>query len=89
MADPPPEIADDTATPRWVKVFGIVALVVVLLFVGLLLIGGPGGHGPRRHLPSGHSGSSSPNASIVATGHQPYGGVPRRPSTLPVRASGC
>lgn len=35
-------------TPRWVKVFGIVALVVVVTVVVVLLIG-PGGHGPSRH----------------------------------------
>ena len=35
-------------TPRWVKVFGIVAVVVVLLFVILLIVGGP--HGPSRHV---------------------------------------
>ena len=37
------------ATPRWVKVFGIIALVVVLLFVGLLLVHGP--HRLGRHMP--------------------------------------
>jgi len=35
-------------TPRWVKVFGIIVLVAVLLLVGLLLFGG-GAHGPQRH----------------------------------------
>jgi len=62
MADPPryPDTDDDTGvgpdresttgTPRWVKVFGIIALVVVLLFVILLFTRGPGGgHGPSRH----------------------------------------
>jgi hypothetical protein len=40
-------------TPRWVKVFGIIALVVVLLFVFLMFTRGPGGHhGPGRHTPS-------------------------------------
>ena len=34
--------------PRWVKVFGIVAAVVVLLFLILLLAGND--HGPGRHL---------------------------------------
>ena len=49
MADPLPD--DDTGTPRWVKVFGIIALAVVLLFVFLLLTRGPGGgHGPNRHM---------------------------------------
>lgn len=49
MADPLPD--DDAGTPRWVKVFGVIALVVVLLFVILLLTRGPGGgHGPGRHM---------------------------------------
>jgi len=39
-------------TPRWVKVFGIIALVVVLAFVILLLTGGGAGHGPSRHAQS-------------------------------------
>jgi hypothetical protein len=34
------------ATPRWVKVFAVVAGVVIVLFLVLLLIGG---HGPSRH----------------------------------------
>jgi hypothetical protein len=43
-------------TPRWVKIVGIVALVLVLL-VGILLLTGVGGpHGPGRHLPSGGAG---------------------------------
>lgn len=39
---------DKVGTPRWVKVFGIIAIVVILLFVILLVIGGS--HGPRRHM---------------------------------------
>jgi hypothetical protein len=34
------------ATPRWVKVFGIVAIVVFLLFIALHLDGG----GPGLHM---------------------------------------
>jgi len=34
--------------PRWVKVFGSIALVVVVLVAILLLTGG-GDHGPTRH----------------------------------------
>jgi hypothetical protein len=49
-------------TPRWVKVFGIIALLVVLLFVILLLTGGPGGHGPRRHMSPGGGGGQAPPA---------------------------
>jgi len=41
------------AAPRWVKVFGVVAGILVLLFVALHLAGlRPGGHG----LHSGHVG---------------------------------
>lgn len=47
---PSPNNHDDTGTPRWVRVFGIISLVVVLVFVTLLLAGG-GRHGPRRHSP--------------------------------------
>ena len=48
MAELPP----CPGAPRWVKVFGIIALVVVLLFVALLFTRGLGGHGPGRHMPS-------------------------------------
>jgi hypothetical protein len=72
MADPPlspdansdtgddtrvwPDRGATTSTPRWVKVFGIIIIVLVLL-VGLMLLTGVGGdHGPGRHLPSGGAG---------------------------------
>jgi hypothetical protein len=52
MTDPPlhpdsnSETGDEnTGTPRWVKVFGIIAVVLLLLFVILHLTGGGlGGH---------------------------------------------
>ncbi len=40
--------------PRWVKIFGVIAFVVVVLFVLVVLIGG-GEHGPGRHTPGGGS----------------------------------
>jgi len=64
MADPPrePEMhdADGEAAadigpgsppglPRWVKVFGIIAAVLVVVVAIVMLTGGPGGHGPGRH----------------------------------------
>jgi hypothetical protein len=50
--------------PRWVKVFGIVAAVVILLFVIMLLAGG--NHGPGRHMPSGDAGGyTSPIAPVA------------------------
>jgi len=56
MADPPirsnarEDPANDTGIPRWVKILGIIALVVILL-LGVMLVSGPGGHGPGRHTP--------------------------------------
>ncbi len=64
MADPPPypdsndDTSDDTgvgpgrgstiSTPRWVKVFGIIVIVLVLLFaIKMLTVGG----GPGMHTP--------------------------------------
>jgi hypothetical protein len=52
MADVPPipdsngDIGDDdTGTPRWVYVLGIIAMVLVLMFVIMhLTVGGLGGH---------------------------------------------
>ncbi len=44
MADP--DSSSDTSTPRWVKVFGITALVLLLLFAILHLTGLHGGHTP-------------------------------------------
>ena len=77
MADPPssPDTGHDArvapdrgsttypGTPRWVKVFGIIALGLVLLvaivMAGGMLTGG-GDHGPGRHLPSGGTGGRPP-----------------------------
>jgi hypothetical protein len=73
MADPPasPDTGDDAGvgpdrgstagTPRWVKVFGIVALAVVVLFLVLLLAGGH--RGPGRHM-------GTPPAAIPEHGEQ-------------------
>ena len=57
MADAPPY----PGMPRWVKVSGIIAIVVVLLVIMLMFTGhGPGQHGPGRHRLSGDSGSHTP-----------------------------
>ena len=71
MADQPPypDTGDDTGVgpdrrsttdtppgmPGWVKVFGIITLVLVLLLVVVMVASG-GGHGPGRHMPSGSPG---------------------------------
>lgn len=59
-----PDAQVRAGTPRWVKVFGIAALVVVVLVV-LMLTRGGGGHGPGRHTSSG--GVTAPTALAVDT----------------------
>jgi len=91
MTDPPPDsyggtrdgtgVGPDrrstTGPPRWVKVFGIIGLVLVLLVVVLLLAGG-GGHGPSRHTSSGDVGDQTPPSVVKASGglggHKPPAG---------------
>ena len=55
-------------TPRWVKVFGIIVLVVVLLFVISLLAGVQ--HGPGLHTPPGSSGGQTLPAILIGSGVQ-------------------
>jgi len=54
------------ATPRWVKVFAIVALALVVLVVVVVVLVGRGGHGPGRHTgadrPSREAGRDGPLA---------------------------
>lgn len=81
MADPSPypDTGDDTGvdadrgsttgTPRWVKVFGIIAIVLGLLFVILLFTRGPGGHGPGRHTSSGDPRGDTPPSSVAEGPH--------------------
>ncbi|MFZ3590083.1 hypothetical protein ACOI1C_12575 [Bacillus sp. DJP31] len=38
-----------TGIPRWVKVFGVIAVILALLVVTMMFTGE---HGPGRHLPS-------------------------------------
>ena len=73
-----PDPSDDTgagsdhgsapSTPRWVKVFGIIALVLVLLVVIMLI----SGHGPGHHMSSAGLGALTPPFSVTVHGvHQP------------------
>ena len=52
MPDPSPP----PGTPRWVRTFGIVALIAIVLLIILLLAGG---HGPGRHASKGDVGIAS------------------------------
>lgn len=40
-------------TPRWVKVAGIIVVILILLFFILKLTGIGSNHGPGRHIPEG------------------------------------
>lgn len=66
-ADRPPY----PGTPGWVKVIGIIAIVVVLLFVVLLVTRGPHG-GLSRHF--GDAGGRTPLARVIAD-HARAGGA--------------
>jgi hypothetical protein len=67
-----PDGGSTAGAPRWVKVFGTVALVLVLLFVVVQFAGG--GHGPGRHRPSGDAGGHAP-PTVVTEDHAPSGAV--------------
>ena len=87
MTDPPrypdsnSDTGDDTRVrpgreypgiPRWVKVFGIIVIFVVLLVVAMMFIGG-GEHGPGRHTPSGDAGGQVLLSSVMEA-HAPLEG---------------
>ena len=69
MADVPRAAEETHTTPRWVKVFGVIALVLVLLLVIGLLTGrvGPGGHGPGRHTATGDAGGHTAASRLIVT----------------------
>lgn len=56
MTDPPRSADADyhvtayPGAPRWVKAFGVIAILVVLLVILRLTVFGGHGHGPGRHL---------------------------------------
>jgi hypothetical protein len=53
MADPGPDrTGATTGTPIWLKAFGIVLLIVVVIAIVVLPgVLGMGGHGPQLHQP--------------------------------------
>jgi hypothetical protein len=57
-AGPAPE--RPPTTPLWVKVSGLIGIVLVLLVVVMMCTGIGGEHGPGRHLPSGSTNGHTP-----------------------------
>ncbi len=56
-----PDRGRTVGTPRWVKVFGVIAIVLVVLVVVMLVTGG-GKHGPGRHTGAGdRDGQTAPS----------------------------
>lgn len=45
------------STPRWVKLFGIITIILVLLIVVIMFFGG-GSHGPGSHAPGMLTGTA-------------------------------
>jgi hypothetical protein len=70
MAEPPPY----PGTPRWVKVFAIIVIVLVLLLGGLKLFGVGGEHGPGRHAPPGDAGGQALPSLVIQDRAPPEGG---------------
>lgn len=73
-----PDHDPTTGTPRWVKVFGIIAAVVVLLFLILMFTRGPGGRGPGGHTPFRHFGGQAPPSSLMDVGGPDGNALPAR-----------
>jgi hypothetical protein len=69
MANRPPY----PGTPRWVKVFGIIVIVVVLLVAAVMYISG-GEHGPGRHAQAGDAGGQVAPSSVMEAHEPPEGG---------------
>lgn len=75
-----PDMTPYPGTPRWVRVLGIAAVVLVIL-LGVLLLSSGGSHGPGRHAASGAvPGTTSPSSAaepVGVRGDGPRAGVER------------
>jgi hypothetical protein len=60
----------DRGVPRWVKLFGLAAILLLALAIVVMLLSG-GQHGPGRHLSS--PGGSSTSSALSAVDPAPTG----------------
>lgn len=63
-----------SSTPLWVKVFGVIVLIAVLLFLVLMLSGNGGRRGPGRHLSSAGPDGRTLSSSVPEDHPRPGGG---------------
>jgi uncharacterized cupredoxin-like copper-binding protein len=75
MAEQPstPATRDRPATPRWVKLLGVAAIVLILLVVAVMLPSG-GTHGPGLHAPTTSVGGGQPSPSVGSSAGGNIGG---------------
>jgi hypothetical protein len=67
-----PDRSSTSGTPRWVKVLGIIAIVLVLLGGIIVFTGVDGEHGPSRQTPSGDTDGQTPPSRVIED-HTPPG----------------
>lgn len=77
MADLPPY----PGLPRWMKISGIIAIVLALLVAVIVFTGIGGPHGPGRHMSSGDPGGHTPPAEHVMQPGTPTSFVSGTPGT--------
>jgi hypothetical protein len=77
MSNPYSDTKDDTGLPRWVKVSGIIAAIVIVGVVIFMLTGLGGEHGPSRHSPGGggETAPASAPAESAPADHTPPPGM--------------
>ena len=72
--------------PRWVKLTGIIVLILALLFAIILVTGVAGSHGPGRHGGGGDTPPSAFAGQVTARG--PGGRAPYPSPPMGLRAAG-
>ena len=63
-----PATRQKPGTPRWVKAFGIVLMIAIILAVAVIVVG-DGRHGPGIHAGADDRDRGRPRSAVVATTH--------------------